>query len=148
IDEATIRFEFATDVSRKHRNVTTGVKTLATFLVLRGLRVAIVAHPDSRAKRSWISGHTWPSSNTRPTKRCSDDRRAHRADRRLRGEGGRTYLISRKGPSSAAFNTVARRLNADGLVDNLGLADQWIARASERERAALFSEIATALLKV
>src|SRR5262249_30819476 len=47
IDEATIRFEFATDVSRKHRNVTTGVKTLATFLVLRGLRVAIVAHPDS-----------------------------------------------------------------------------------------------------
>jgi hypothetical protein len=60
----------------------------------------------------------------------------------------RKYLIERRGPTSAAYLTVARRLYADGLVDNLGLADQWIARASERERAVLFSEIATALLKV
>jgi hypothetical protein len=60
----------------------------------------------------------------------------------------RQYLIERQGPTSAAFNTVARRLYADGLIDNLGLADQWIACATEAERAGLFSEIATAFLKV
>jgi len=60
----------------------------------------------------------------------------------------RQYLVERKAPTSAAFNTVARRLYADGLIDNLGLADSWLAHASERERATLFSEIATAFLKV
>ena len=60
----------------------------------------------------------------------------------------RQYLVERQGPTSAAFNTVARRLYADGLIDNLGLADSWLAHASERERATLFSEIATAFLKV
>jgi hypothetical protein len=58
----------------------------------------------------------------------------------------RSYLIERKGPTSAAFNTVARRLYADGLIDNLGLCDSWLAVASEAERASLFSEIATAFL--
>ena len=60
----------------------------------------------------------------------------------------RQYLVERKAPTSAAFVTVARRLYADGLIDNLGLADSWLARASERERATLFSQIATAFLKV
>ena len=60
----------------------------------------------------------------------------------------RRYLIEGRGPTSAAFNTVAPRLYADGQIDNLGLAEQWIAGASETERAVLFSEIATAFLKV
>jgi hypothetical protein len=68
--------------------------------------------------------------------------------RRARRHDLQQYIIERQGPSSAAFNTVARRLYADGLIDNLGLADSWLAGASEPERAALFSEIAAAFLKV
>ena len=60
----------------------------------------------------------------------------------------RRYLIGGEEPSSAAYQTVSRRLYAEGGIDNLGLADSWLAVASERERAALFSEIATAFLKV
>ena len=59
----------------------------------------------------------------------------------------RRYLVERRGPSSAAFNMVARSLYVAGLVDNFGLADQWLAGASEKERAMLFSELATSLLK-
>ena len=58
----------------------------------------------------------------------------------------RRYLIERRGPTSAAFNAVARNLYCAGVVDNLGLADQWLSGATIEERAALFSEIATALL--
>jgi hypothetical protein len=78
-----------------------------------------------------------------------DLQRQWRSGRRLaRRRELRDYLVERQGPTSAAFNTVARRLYADGLIDNLGLADSWLAHASERERATLFSEIATAFLKV
>ena len=66
--------------------------------------------------------------------------------RRERRRELRRYLIARKGPTSGAYNIVARRLYADGLVDNLGLADAWLANATESERAELFSSIATALL--
>ena len=68
--------------------------------------------------------------------------------RRARRRDLQQYIIERREPTSAAFNTVARRLYATGSIDNLGLADSWLARASERERAALFSVIATAFLKV
>lgn len=79
----------------------------------------------------------------------ADLQRQWRAGRRLaRRRELRQYLVERRGPTSAAFNTVARRLYADGAIDNLGLADAWIAGASEQERAALFSEIATTFLKV
>ena len=58
----------------------------------------------------------------------------------------RSYLVDGKAPSAAAFRLVARRLYADGLIDNLGLADLWLATATVAERAALFSAIATGLL--
>jgi SOS response regulatory protein OraA/RecX len=81
--------------------------------------------------------------------RLGDLQAVYRAQaRKKRRNELRRYLINRKGPTSGAFNTVARRLYADGLIDNIGLADAWLASASEAERAALFSEIATALLKV
>ena len=58
----------------------------------------------------------------------------------------RQYLLDRADPSAAVYQLVSRRLYADGLIDNLGLCDTWIAIATEQERAILFSQIATALL--
>jgi hypothetical protein len=57
-------------------------------------------------------------------------------------------LLDRIEPSAAAYQIVARRLYAEGAIDNLGLADAWIGTASEAERASLFSDIVTALLGV
>jgi hypothetical protein len=59
----------------------------------------------------------------------------------------RAYLIGGIEPSAATFRIVSRRLYAEGAIDNLGLADVWVATASLAERAALFSSIATALLE-
>lgn len=58
----------------------------------------------------------------------------------------REYLINGTAPSAAAFRLVAQRLYCDGLIDNIGLADLWLATATTSERAALFSAIATGLL--
>jgi hypothetical protein len=60
----------------------------------------------------------------------------------------RHYLIGHGDPSAPAYQTVPRRLYADGLIDNLGLTDAWFFAATEAERATLSSQIATALLKV
>ena len=60
----------------------------------------------------------------------------------------RRYLIDGAEPSTATYQIVSRRLYAEGVIDNLGLVDSWIATATETEHAALFSDLATALLKV
>jgi hypothetical protein len=57
----------------------------------------------------------------------------------------RKYLRDHAEPSAAAYQTVSRRLCAKGAIDNLELADAWVGTASLPERAALFSDIATAL---
>jgi hypothetical protein len=58
----------------------------------------------------------------------------------------RSYLIDGDEPTASAFRLVSRRLYADGLIDNLGLAFHWVASASLAERARLFSAITTTLL--
>jgi len=73
--------------------------------------------------------------------------RVYRAKRRSnRRDELRAYLISGEEPSATAFSTVSRFLYATNAIDNLGLADIWIATATVAERAALFSAIATGLL--
>jgi hypothetical protein len=59
----------------------------------------------------------------------------------------RCYLIDRDEPTPNAFCLISRRLYCDGLIDNLGLAQTWLDRASVTERASLFSLISTALLR-
>ena len=79
--------------------------------------------------------------------RLGDLQRAYRAKQRSRHRVElRKYLLDGAEPSSAAYQTVSRRLYAEGAIDNLGLADVWIGTASLAERAALFSDITTALL--
>jgi hypothetical protein len=81
------------------------------------------------------------------TIRLSDLQRAYRSKQNAsRRAALRAYLIGGIEPSAAAFRLVSRRLYADGLIDNLGLADIWISTASITERARLFSSICTALL--
>ena len=58
----------------------------------------------------------------------------------------RCYIIGDE-PTANAFCLVSRRLYADGLIDNLGLTASWLDGASLTERASLFSQIATALLR-
>jgi len=58
----------------------------------------------------------------------------------------RIYLIDRSEASAAAFRLVSRALYADSRIDNLGLTDVWVLSASESERAALFTRIATSQL--
>ena len=60
----------------------------------------------------------------------------------------REFLVERGEPTGDTFQIVARRLFVAGYVDNLGSAVLWLASASLKERATLFSEIATAFLKV
>ncbi len=80
--------------------------------------------------------------------RLGDLQRVYRAQQNAkRRHDLRHYLIHRGASSAAAYRLVSRSLYADGSIDNLGLADQWITRAGERERAELFSRIATALLE-
>jgi hypothetical protein len=45
IEARKIAFHFAADVSRKHRNIKTGRKTLATFFMRRKLHVGLVDDP-------------------------------------------------------------------------------------------------------
>jgi hypothetical protein len=58
----------------------------------------------------------------------------------------RGFLLENRAPPPAIFVLVSRRLYADGMIDNLGLTEHWVATATLAERAALFSAIATALL--
>ena len=79
--------------------------------------------------------------------RLGDLQRVYRAKQRTNQRHElRHYLIDRGATSASTYRLVSRRLYADGLIDNLGLADTWINTASEGERAGLFSDIATALL--
>jgi hypothetical protein len=81
--------------------------------------------------------------------RLGDLQRAYRANQRSRHRVElRKYLLDGAEPSAAAYQTVSRRLYAEGVIDNLGLADIWIGTASLAERATLFSDITTALLAV
>jgi hypothetical protein len=78
-----------------------------------------------------------------------DLQRAYRARQNSKHRNElRHYLIDRVEPSAPAYQIVSRHLYADGQIDNLGLADAWLAGASMKERATLFSEIATAFLRV
>ncbi|HVI14386.1 MAG TPA: hypothetical protein VM822_16090 [Pseudolabrys sp.] len=79
--------------------------------------------------------------------RLGELQRVYRAEQRktLRRDL-RQYLIERRGPTSGAFNAVARSLYVAGAIDNFGLADQWLSGATIQERAELFSLIATSLL--
>jgi hypothetical protein len=70
-------------------------------------------------------------------------RTRQRADRRHQL---RDYLLGHGAPSAPIYRLVSRRLYADGLIDNLGLTDSWIAGATEAQRADLYSAIATALV--
>jgi hypothetical protein len=77
----------------------------------------------------------------------SDLQRVYRAKQQTdRRHDLRRYLIDGRAASAGAFQLVSRRLYADGLIDNLGLTDMWIAGATMTERAGVFSEIVTALL--
>jgi hypothetical protein len=79
--------------------------------------------------------------------RLGDLQRAYRVKQRTNQRHAlRRYLIDRGATSSSTCRLVSRSLYADGLIDNIGLTDMWIAGASEAERAGLFSDIATALL--
>jgi len=79
--------------------------------------------------------------------RLGDLQRAYRSKQNAsRRAALQAYLIGGTKPSPAAFRLVSRRLYATGQIDNLGLADIWIGTASLAERAALFSDITTALL--
>jgi len=79
--------------------------------------------------------------------RLSDLQRAYLARQNSnRRHELRRYLIDGGASSASTYQLVSRRLYADGLIDNIGLTDTWIAGASEAERAGLFSDIATALL--
>ena len=79
--------------------------------------------------------------------RLGELQRVYRAQQRSRRRHGvRQYLLDGAEPSAAAYQFVSRRLYATGQIDNLGLADIWVGTASPAERAALFSDIATALL--
>ena len=81
--------------------------------------------------------------------RLGDLQRAYRAQQRTNQRHDlRRYLIDRADPSSAAYQIVSRRLYCDGAIDGLGMTDYWLSTATEAERATLFSQIATALLKV
>jgi hypothetical protein len=75
--------------------------------------------------------------------------RAYRAQQATeRRQQLRKFLVEQGEPTGDAFQIVARRLFVTGYVDNLGTACLWLASASLKERASLFSEIATAFLKV
>jgi hypothetical protein len=77
-----------------------------------------------------------------------DLQRAYHARRSLEGRDAlRRYLLDGDEPTAAVFILVSRRLYAEGLIDNIGLAVQWIAGVTLAERAALFSAIATGLLR-
>ena len=79
--------------------------------------------------------------------RLADLQRAYRAKQRSNQRHElRHYLINRGATSASTYRLVSRRLYADGLIDNLGLTDSWIASASEADRAGLFSDIVRALL--
>jgi hypothetical protein len=79
--------------------------------------------------------------------RLGDIQRAYRAKQKTRHRVElRKYLLDGAEPSAVAYQTVSRRLYAEGVIDNLGLADIWVATTSLAERAALFSDITTALL--
>jgi hypothetical protein len=79
--------------------------------------------------------------------RLGDLQRVYRAKQRTNQRHElRRYLIDGGATSASTYRLVSRHLYADGLIDNLGLTDTWIAGASEGERAGLFSDIATALL--
>ena len=79
--------------------------------------------------------------------RLGDLQAAYRGQQRSkRRHGVRQYLLDGAEPSPTAYQIVSRRLYATGRIDNLGLADLWVATASPAERARLFSDIATALL--
>ncbi|MGB9390001.1 MAG: hypothetical protein WCB70_08410 [Xanthobacteraceae bacterium] len=78
-----------------------------------------------------------------------DLQRAYRAQQTTKQRHDlRRYLLERGATSASTYQLVSPCLYADGAIDNIGLADQWLALAGERDRACLFSEIATALLKV
>jgi hypothetical protein len=57
------------------------------------------------------------------------------------------YLIDGDVSSAPAYRLVSRRLYVDGAIDNLGVTDFYLAGTSEGERARLFSENATSILK-
>jgi hypothetical protein len=79
--------------------------------------------------------------------RLGDLQRAYRAKQRSNQRHElRHYLLDGGVTSASTFQLVSRRLYAAGMIDNLGLTDTWINTASETDRAALFSDIATALL--
>jgi hypothetical protein len=79
--------------------------------------------------------------------RLGDIQRVYRAKQKTRHRIElRKYLLDGAEPSAVAYQTVSRRLYAEGVIDNLGLADIWVATASLAERAALFSAIATSML--
>lgn len=59
----------------------------------------------------------------------------------------RVYLIDRSEASSAAYRLVSQALFAAGQIDDFGMTDSWVLRASENERAALFARIATSQLR-
>jgi hypothetical protein len=81
--------------------------------------------------------------------RLADLQRVYRARAKRRNRVDlREYLLAGTEPSPAAYQIVSRRLYAEGVIDNLGLADAWIGTATLAERATLFSDIATALLEV
>jgi hypothetical protein len=76
-----------------------------------------------------------------------DLQRAYRAKQKINNRHDlRRYLIDGGAASAQTYQLVSRRLYAEGAIDNLGLADQWIAGATVTERASLFSSIVTALL--
>jgi hypothetical protein len=83
-----------------------------------------------------------------PTVRLGDLQRTYRARQKSeQHHNPRRYLIDGLEPSAATYQIVCRRLYAEGAIDNLGHADTWLLTATEAERATLFSDIATALLK-
>jgi len=76
-----------------------------------------------------------------------DLQRAYRAQQvTSRRHQLREFLVEQGEPTGDAFQIVARRLFVAGYVDNFGSAVLWLGSASLKERASLFSSIATDML--
>ncbi|HEX9322912.1 MAG TPA: hypothetical protein VF913_12435 [Xanthobacteraceae bacterium] len=86
------------------------------------------------------------SSNQLPRKytHLGDLQRSYRAARHAAFRIGlRGYLFDGEPAPVDVFIAVSRALYVSGSIDKAGMEETWLAGASEAERAALFSRIAT-----